>query len=711
MVGAAEREKIIQQIQNAGGHGRDIEIKIRKSGGEMIDIFYSVERIEIDDEACFATALVDITERKKTEAEIIAAQKRFTTIFNVSPVAIALTTVEEGRFKFVNDAFCDMTGYNREEIIGKKSIEVNILNAEDREKTLYQILRAGGRGKDIESRIRKTTGEIIDVLFSVERIEIDNEMCFAYAWVDISARKKAEGQIRILNDTLEKRVQEKTREIVEKEKQYRFLLENMREGIQVIGVDWRYLFVNRSVLQQVKHSSEELLGHSMMEKYPGIENTELFQVLERCMRERTSQIFENEFTFPDGTKSCFELSIQPVPEGLFILSMDITERKKAEQAIVASEETRRLIMNAAQDAIVCIDSSSLVTVWTPQAEKTFGWTEQEVIGKNISDIIIPPQYRESHTNGMANYLHTGEGPVLNKLIEITAINKAGTTFPVELSIVPFYQNSKTFFCGFIRDITQRKKAQEEIQQLTDSLEQKVIERTAQLEASNKELDSFSYSVSHDLRAPLRAIDGYARILQEEYGDKLDREGRRLTKVITNNAQKMGQLIDDLLAFSRLGKQHIVKVDIDMNTLVHSIVDKLISEENKKSIEFDIKPLLNAGGDSSMVRQVMINLISNAVKYSGKKEKPVIEIGSYKENGSINYYVKDNGAGFDARYTDKLFNVFQRLHGANEFEGTGVGLAIVHRIITRHGGKVWAEGKVNEGAVFYFSLPDSGLLNN
>ncbi|MEO7768231.1 MAG: PAS domain S-box protein, partial [Ferruginibacter sp.] len=460
--------------------------------------------------------------------------------------------------------------------------------------------------------------------------------------------------------------------------------------------------------QQGKYSNEELLGHTMMEKYPDIESTKLFGVLQHCMWERTSQVFENEFAFPDGTKSCFELSIQPVPEGLFILSMDISERKKAEAAIVASEDTRRLIMNAAQDAIICINSSSLVTVWTPQAEKTFGWTEQEVIGKDISDIIVPSQYREGHRKGMVNYLHTGEGRVLNRLIEITAINKAGAMFPVELRIVPFYQNNKTFFCGFVRDITQRKKAEEEIRQLNESLEQKVIERTIELEASNKELDSFSYSISHDLRSPLRAIDGYSRILREDYGDKIDKEGQRLMQVIRNNAQKMGQLIDDLLAFSRLGKQHIVKVNIDMKTLIQSIVDRLINEENKKAVEIDIKPLLNAGGDSSMVRQVLINLISNAIKYSGKKERPLIEIGSYKENGSNIYYVKDNGAGFDHQYSDKLFNVFQRLHSAKEFEGTGVGLAIVHRIITRHGGKVWAEGKVDEGAVFYFSLPDSGF---
>jgi len=226
-----------------------------------------------------------------------------------------------------------------------------------------------------------------------------------------------------------------------------------------------------------------------------------------------------------------------------------------------------------------------------------------------------------------------------------------------------------------------------------------------LAISNKELDSFSYSVSHDLRAPLRAIVGYSNILIEDYGDKLDDEGKRTLNVIMKNVLKMGQLIDDLLAFSRIGKQNIIRVNVDMNLLVNSIDAELkIQQPNK--IELNIKSLLNTKCDSSMIKQVMTNLISNALKYSGKKEKSNVEIGSYTENNNNIYYVKDNGVGFDMKYYDKLFGVFQRLHSANEFEGTGVGLALVQRIINKHGGKVWAEAKVDEGATFYFSLPNN-----
>jgi len=239
-----------------------------------------------------------------------------------------------------------------------------------------------------------------------------------------------------------------------------------------------------------------------------------------------------------------------------------------------------------------------------------------------------------------------------------------------------------------------------------SIEKAKSEKTNEaLANANNELDSFSYSVSHDLRAPLRAIVGYSNILIEDYGDILDDEGKRVLNVIMKNVLKMGQLIDDLLAFSRIGKQQLIKVNVDMNALVNKIVDDLKIQHSSIN-ELNIKCLINIKCDSSMMKQVMTNLIGNAIKYSGKKENAIIEIGSYADNSDIVYYVKDNGVGFDMKYYDKLFGVFQRLHSANEFEGTGVGLALVQRIVNKHGGNVWAEAKVDEGATFYFSLPNN-----
>jgi PAS domain S-box-containing protein len=253
------------------------------------------------------------------------------------------------------------------------------------------------------------------------------------------------------------------------------------------------------------------------------------------------------------------------------------------------------------------------------------------------------------------------------------------------------------------DIDAQKRAEHDARQLNAQLERRVEERTEQLVAANKELEAFSYSVSHDLRAPLRAVDGFSRILLEDYNDKLDDEGRRVLNVIRNSSQEMARLIDDLLAFSRLGRSELSRVDIDMNALVQSVLDELRRELGALP-EVDVRPLPGASGDASLLRQVWINLLTNAVKFSAKVDEPHIEVGGYPEGAEKVYYVKDNGAGFDMRYYDKLFGVFQRLHRTDEFSGTGVGLAIVQRVVSRHGGKVWAQGAVRRGATFFFTLP-------
>ena len=225
-----------------------------------------------------------------------------------------------------------------------------------------------------------------------------------------------------------------------------------------------------------------------------------------------------------------------------------------------------------------------------------------------------------------------------------------------------------------------------------------------LEAVNKELESFSYSVSHDLRAPLRAVSGFAQAIVEDCAPQLNEEGKRYLRLIEENAAKMGQLIDDLLTFSRLGRQQMMQTGIDMEALAKEVFRELVLPSPERDIEFAVKFVPAGRGDKAMIRQVLMNLLSNAIKFTRTRQHALIELGFLPEANGGAYYVKDNGVGFEMQYADKLFGVFQRLHPVTEFEGTGVGLALVHRIITRHGGHVWAEGQVGHGATFYFALP-------
>ncbi len=251
-----------------------------------------------------------------------------------------------------------------------------------------------------------------------------------------------------------------------------------------------------------------------------------------------------------------------------------------------------------------------------------------------------------------------------------------------------------------REVAERKQAEEKIQRLNRELEQRI----AELSAANKELEGFSYYVSHDLRVPLRAIACFSEIFLEDHAVNLDKEGRRVINVVRDNAKRMEGLIDGLLNFSHLGQKETIKKDIDMEELTRKIVKELKNNSPDEKVEVKIAALPSAYGDETLVHQVLINLISNAIKFSNNKKSSLIEVGARLEKDENIYYVKDNGVGFDMKYSDKLFGVFQRLHSQKEFEGTGVGLALVQRIIHRHGGRVWAEGKVNKGATFYFTLP-------
>jgi len=389
---------------------------------------------------------------------------------------------------------------------------------------------------------------------------------------------------------------------------------------------------------------------------------------------------------------------------LYGVALDITERKNAE---IALKDTLIKVQRFAEaldnipSYIYMKDLNGQYVYANHATLKLFGCSAAELAG-SCDEKFFPPETVAKLKAVDERVLEHGEATM-----EEIDVHPDSAERRVYLEVkYPIYDDAGKIsgLCGISTDITERKQLEEEIRQLNSELERRVVARTAELEEANKELEAFSYSVSHDLRTPLRAIDGFSRMLLEDYESKLDDEGKRLLNVVRDNTSRMSRLIDDILHFSRAGRTGMTVSAIDMEGLVRAVIDELKPLAAGRKLQINLGSLPGAQGDRTMLHQVFENLLANAIKFTGKNEEAHIDIGGRIEAGQAVYYVKDDGAGFDMQYAGKLFGVFQRLHGVEEFEGTGIGLAIAKRIIVRHGGTIWAEGEVGKGATFYFSIP-------
>jgi PAS domain S-box-containing protein len=531
-------------------------------------------------------------------------------------------------------------------------------------------------------------------------------------------------KLEALNKNLEARIQKKAaaleqahEDLKTSEYKYRSIYENAIEGIFQATPEGRFLSVNPALARMHSYDSpEDLIAHVTdigRQHYVNPEERTRFQ---ECLEEHGSvRGFETEEYRKDGSRIWVSINAHSVRgsdggiryyEGTV---EDVSEHRRLAKALRDSEARYRHITETLTDYIYTVrveNGKSVETRHGAGCLTVTGYTEEEFAADPHLWFRMVAEEDRTAVVDLAGRVMAGEKA---SAIEHRLVRKDGVERWVRNTPVVRRDTLGTLvsYDGLIQDITERKRAEEEIHRLNQELEQRVKNRTARLEAANRELDAFAYSVSHDLRTPLRHIDGYLELLQKKAEAVLDEQSRHYMDTISDAGKKMGLLIDDLLSFSRMGRHALSFRPVELGILVRDVIRELEPDAAGRNIEWRIGDLPAVCGDAAMLRMVLSNLISNALKFTRPRQQAQIEIGSLPGQGSeAVIFVRDNGAGFDMTYVDRLFGVFQRLHRADEFEGTGIGLANVRRIINRHGGRTWAEGKVDQGATFYFSLPQT-----
>ena len=490
---------------------------------------------------------------------------------------------------------------------------------------------------------------------------------------------------------------------------FRAVLESMNDAVYVRDLGRKLIYINPAAERMTGWSLEEALAKPCYEVFgdPGQACNKLCPI-DACLASgEPAHHQEGRLVRRDGAVIDARVSISPLFDdgaivGSVVALQDLSEiqdlmrtrtqdLERVSENLGRSEERITAIVENIFEGIVTIDSAGIIQWMNRAASEMFGYGAEEITGQNIK-ILMPEPFKREHDTYLRRYLETGKANIIGTGREVQGRRRDGSTFPMELEIAELKLENERMFLGVTKDITERKVA-----------EQQILDRTTELEAANAELEAFGYSVSHDLRAPLRGMDGLSQALLEDYGDSLDGVAKDYLSRISKASRRMGQMIDDILKLSRATRQEIQVLDVDLSTLAQELLSELAARDDGRAVSFKVASDISVRGDPKLLRVVLDNLLGNAWKFTGNVESAHIEFGRHWEDDVAVYFVRDNGAGFDMAFADKLFGIFQRLHSTTEFEGTGVGLATVARLVRRHGGRVWAEGRVNEGATFYFTL--------
>jgi PAS domain S-box-containing protein len=626
----------------------------------------------------------DITERKRAEKLLKESETHYRTIFENTGTATVIIE-EDTTISLANTKFEELCGYPKKEIENKKSW-TDFVVKDDLDIMVERHKKRRAEGKEAlrsyEFRFTDKSGTIKDILLTIDLISGTKKSVASL--LDITERKQAENELR------------------ESEQRYRLLFE--RNPVPMLIYEkgsLELLAVNEAFEKHYGYTRQQALVMKLPDLYPDeqkAEITDLANIIQGHAYAGEWRHRKADGTLIDILATSHDITFENRTSRIAVIN-DITERKIAENGLRESEEKYRTLIELANDSIMILKEGKIQYVNNVLTSMS-GYTTEELIGSSFFEYVTP------HDRGkvMLNYEKRMRGEDTLLGYELEAVKKNGEVVPFEITGSVFTFMGEKAELVFMHDITERKLIENKIKRINEELEERVEERTRQLEMANHELEAFAYSVSHDLRAPLRAISGFTKILTEDYSEKIEDEGQRICNVIQDEASRMGQLIDDLLAFSRLSRTVMETSDSDMKALVSQIFLEVKKQYEEKEILFSEGKIISADFDMNLMRQVWVNLFSNAFKFSSKNEIIEINVGSSKKGGEIIYFISDKGAGFNMKYADKLFGVFQRLHNLKEFQGTGVGLAIVQRIIHRHGGRVWAEGEVNKGATFYFTLP-------